>query len=517
MTLSSVQLMRVASSTNIPLVQHEYSRIAKIHKYWSRKPWSVIDHFIDTYSDTGQVLLDPFCGSGVVGLQALKAGRNFIGSDLNPFAIRLTKETLDTNFDEEYFNSSLTIIRDLSMNEINRLYEIEDMLVLFSVPNQLDPLEHNAVVQKNGDAKSSKVRIDLNQLPKIKFKAEDNPNIPDQLFPKKFYKDRFSYKGISKISELFSDRNLKALSIINDAISKLDDKAKGYFELCLTNTLLHVSKLKSERVRPLGVNNFWIPDDFIEENVWWRFEDRCKQFAIAKKTIKDSFALVDNQQNSNYRVEISDATKLQAIQDESIDYILTDPPYGEAIQYSELSIVWNCWIRQTYETKNEIIINPEQEKSISTYSSMLNAFILQAARVLRKNGKMTISFHSKDIELWCELARSLHASGFEMIDLYISHGVGSPFTKNWAKFSPKSDIYITVTNSQLAKRKLTESSGQEFFESLREDLKECSMSQQQVYDYIVLAAINATMSGISLSGMKQRNMASLLSLVSPIE
>ncbi len=358
MTLSSARIREIASSANTPVVQHDYSRIAKIHKYWSRKPWSVIDHFVSTYSDTGQVVLDPFCGSGVVGLQALKAGRNFIGSDLNPFAVRLTKETLDTNFDEESFKSSLITVKNLAMDAINELYRINDILVLYSVPHQLDPTKHNAVVKQIGKTKSSKIRVDLNSLPKIVFKATDNPNLPDQAFPENFYKDRFSYKGISRISELFSDRNLKALSILNDAISSLDIKTKGYFELCLTNTLLHVSKLKSERVRPLGVNNFWIPDDYIEENVWWRFEDRCKQFAIAKRTIRDSFATRDPKKNPTHQVKIDDATKLSWIKNESIDYILTDPPYGEAIQYSELSIVWNCWLRQTYETKNEIIINP---------------------------------------------------------------------------------------------------------------------------------------------------------------
>lgn len=517
MTLSSARIREIASSANTPVVQHDYSRIAKIHKYWSRKPWSVIDHFVSTYSDTGQVVLDPFCGSGVVGLQALKAGRNFIGSDLNPFAVRLTKETLDTNFDEESFKSSLITVKNLAMDAINELYRINDILVLYSVPHQLDPTKHNAVVKQIGKTKSSKIRVDLNSLPKIAFKATDNPNLPDQAFPENFYKDRFSYKGISRISELFSDRNLKALSILNDAISSLDIKTKGYFELCLTNTLLHVSKLKSERVRPLGVNNFWIPDDYIEENVWWRFEDRCKQFAIAKRTIRDSFATRDPKKNPTHQVKIDDATKLSWIKNESIDYILTDPPYGEAIQYSELSIVWNCWLRQTYETKNEIIINPEQNKSIDTYSSMLKGFITQAARVLRKNGKMTISFHSKDIELWCELASSLYTSGFKMVDLYVSHGLGSPFTKNWAKFSPKSDIYITVANCRLTDRKVIESSGQEFFETLREDISEFSINQQQIYDYIVLAAINATMGGIRLTGLKRRNMASLLSMFSPTE
>jgi 16S rRNA G966 N2-methylase RsmD len=513
MTLSIAQLKRIATTANVPEIQNNYSRIAKIHKYWSRKPWSVIDHFINTYSQLGQVVLDPFCGSGVIGLQALKAGRNFIGSDLNPFAVRLTQETLDIDFDEKLFDSALNILRVEVMESITDLYRIEDDIILFSVPNQLEFTTYNAAVKKTGSTKTTKIQIDLNLLPKISFNAEDDLELPDQNFPAKFYKDRFSYKGISKVSQLFSDRNLYALSILNRAITQLDIKSRKYFELCLTNTLLHVSKLKSERVRPLGVNNYWIPDDYIEENVWWRFEDRCKQFALAKRTIANSFASDSQVTGTKHTVKIGDATKLSSLEDNTIDYILTDPPYGEAIQYSELSLVWNCWLRQTYLAKNEIIVNPEQNKNQETYSSLLNAFIIEASRVLRLNASMTISFHSKDIELWGNLARSLYESGFDLTDLYISQGVGSPFTKNWAKFSPKSDIYITILNSRTAGRKLIESSGQEFIQSLGKYVQDISSNQQQLYDFIVLATIAKTMSGTYLSGLHQKNMSSLLTML----
>ena len=53
--------------------------------------------------------------------------------------------------------------------------------------------------------------------------------------------------------------------------------------LAFTNTVLHVSKLKGENVRPLGVNNYWIPDDHIEENVWFRYVERVKLVCDAKE------------------------------------------------------------------------------------------------------------------------------------------------------------------------------------------------------------------------------------------
>ena len=48
---------------------------------------------------------------------------------------------------------------------------------------------------------------------------------------------------------------------------------------------------------------------------------------------------------------------------ESIDYVFTDPPYGDAIQYSELSFIWNSWFGKTFNTEEEVIINPVQNKN----------------------------------------------------------------------------------------------------------------------------------------------------------
>ena len=94
MTLDISQL--VNNLIDVSDINHDrkYSRVAKLHKYWSRKPWFVIDKYIEKYSKKGDLVLDPFCGSGIIGLQSVLANRNFIGYDLNPFAVFLTKEIL---------------------------------------------------------------------------------------------------------------------------------------------------------------------------------------------------------------------------------------------------------------------------------------------------------------------------------------------------------------------------------------------------------------------------------------
>jgi adenine-specific DNA methylase len=64
------------------------------HKFWGRKTWNVVSEYIKTYYPKGGIVLDPFAGSGVVAIEALKAGRKAIVCDLLPIATEITRLTI---------------------------------------------------------------------------------------------------------------------------------------------------------------------------------------------------------------------------------------------------------------------------------------------------------------------------------------------------------------------------------------------------------------------------------------
>ena len=64
--------------------------------YPAEKPWKVSKVLIEQSSNPGEVVADPFMGSGSVGVAALELGRKFIGTDLNPGAVRDTDDRLKT-------------------------------------------------------------------------------------------------------------------------------------------------------------------------------------------------------------------------------------------------------------------------------------------------------------------------------------------------------------------------------------------------------------------------------------
>lgn len=50
----------------------------------SQKPTALMAYLINTYTNQGDLILDPFAGSGTTGVAALRGGRRFMGSELSP-------------------------------------------------------------------------------------------------------------------------------------------------------------------------------------------------------------------------------------------------------------------------------------------------------------------------------------------------------------------------------------------------------------------------------------------------
>ena len=62
--------------------------------YPAEKPVEVAEVLIGQSSQTGEVVADPFMGSGSVGVAATKLGRRFLGNDLNPEAVQIAARRL---------------------------------------------------------------------------------------------------------------------------------------------------------------------------------------------------------------------------------------------------------------------------------------------------------------------------------------------------------------------------------------------------------------------------------------
>src|SRR5206468_4169367 len=80
----------------IPAARQEDERHYGVHPYFTRRPANVVRAYVARYSQDGDVVLDPFGGTGVTAIEAFLLGRHAIHNDLNPFANFIAQNIADT-------------------------------------------------------------------------------------------------------------------------------------------------------------------------------------------------------------------------------------------------------------------------------------------------------------------------------------------------------------------------------------------------------------------------------------
>src|SRR5437879_5981570 len=78
----------------------------RAHSYHTKVPPDAIIPFIRAFTQPGEIILDPFCGSGMTGVAALMEGRNALLSDLSPAAVHISRN-YTTPCDPEAFADAL--------------------------------------------------------------------------------------------------------------------------------------------------------------------------------------------------------------------------------------------------------------------------------------------------------------------------------------------------------------------------------------------------------------------------
>lgn len=123
-----------------------------------------------------------------------------------------------------------------------------------------------------------------------------------------------------------------------------------------------------------------------------------------------------------------DSANLASIPSESVDFVITDPPYFDSIHYSELSNFFYVWLKElithpyfaveNVPTKQEAIVNDGMAKGEQDYQDLLAAVFKESARVLKTDGKLIFTFHHTKWRAWWTVLMALTSSGFRVVDSF---------------------------------------------------------------------------------------------------
>ena len=289
------------------------------------------------------------------------------------------------------------------------------------------------------------------KLLKSELKKE-NIIVPQDLIPMDWdrqFEDGLAKKGILYFQDFFTKRNLYILLLLLNKIKSYEKElSQNQYELLrlvLSNVLKDANIMsftndgwQSGKPTTWSKHAYWVPNQYCEVSIEPFFNKSLERIVNAveynkKQHLHPHFAKDINS------ILFGDANILlqnlpinfAGLPEESIDAIITDPPYGSNVQYLELSHFWYPWNKDLYERfpvfEMEAISNRKKgfkgAKDQYTYENNLYPVFLYAYRCLKKDKYMTLTFNNKDMSSWLGLLFSIFRAGFTFDNLYYQDGV----------------------------------------------------------------------------------------------
>jgi len=459
---------------DVPITTTKATAIYNMHTYWSKKPHDAIQQYIRHYTQPGDLVLDPFCGSGGTALAALMEGRAAIAIDLSPAATFITKNYC-TPVDVDELQRAFEELKAKVKPEMDWLYETRcdrcdgratTAYTVFSTVFQCSRcLEKVAyydcpeIQSQTSDGKLKTIRIcpsclkhghqeeintsgkRLESIPvEVSYICEEgckpqrgershiDPNAKKrkyfELFDLKKIKEIESkslpywyphnnmnntpdkelrwgllwrpYHGdLKRVDQFFTKRNLWAFALF---LSEADKSLySNVFRLLLTGSCLHGSKMSHHKEAGGGImaGTYYLPQMCKERNVYDLLERKFVDIRNAEVELSKSLSAV------NVSISTQSATNIGTIPNDSIDYIFTDPPYGEKVQYGELNFVWEAWLKlDTSWQDNEIVINKIRGKTDVDWAQLMRSSFEECFRVLKPNRWITLCYHDTSEGTW---------------------------------------------------------------------------------------------------------------------
>ena len=437
------------------------------HSYHTKVPPEAIEPFLQHYTEPGDVVLDPFCGSGMTGVAAALCGRKAILNDLSPAAAHLAWNHTRP-CDAQALGDGFVAIEKRVADRIRDLYGTTHIdgepayvyWTLWSTRHSCLACGHEFLLWDVMDRKTGRLgasidcphcacelrRSSLENLGSepawIAYATADGkrfekaPDAEDKRIAHALRKDwiaawhpttplaadREMYircalqrHGVGSVADLYTARNLEALGLLWDAINDMsDDRIQRALAFAFTNTAWHGTRMRRFNARggqrPL-TGTLYIPQLSSEANVLEVMRNKIKQLQRYYRSYRPHGAPLP-------AVTLGSATQLDGIPAGSIDYVFTDPPFGSNIFYADCNLIWESWLGRLTDADEEAVVNrslppAKGGKSLETYAATMGAAMHEMSRVLKPGGWATVVFHSTDGEVWQAIREAAEKAGFD--------------------------------------------------------------------------------------------------------
>lgn len=314
--------------------------------------------------------------------------------------------------------------KDITCTHCKRKASVEDMK--YQTEEYLDGLTGNLTMRKkrlpswvygttdgiNWDRPATDA--DLKQAAAIEQEMQDLDDEPKEIQWGELHRNGYHF-GISYLHQFYTSRNYLIMRKLWDAADAYSAKVKDALRLLLLSYNASHCTLMTRVVAKKNAKDFvltgaqsgvlYISKLPVEKNIILGLERKAKPFYEAYKLLENC--------TGDFLVRNKSSEKLEE-KDNTIDFVFTDPPFGDFIPYAEVNQINELWLEKPTEREKEIIISASQNKGIRDYQTMLSKVFSEIRRVLKDSSNAAVVFHAAKAQVWTAFEGSVSNAGLNI-------------------------------------------------------------------------------------------------------
>ena len=171
------------------------------------------------------------------------------------------------------------------------------------------------------------------------------------------------------------------------------------------------------RYRPTGYSQvnqyltgvYYIPSQHSECSPWYVLAGKLERL---EATFRKSPAM-----NNSACLLTATTTASLGISNDTVDYIFTDPPFGENIYYADLNFLVESWHGVQTNAAPEAIVDRVKGKGLPDYQRLMQRCFEEYERVLKPGRWITVVFHNSTNAVWTAIQEAMLTAGFVVADV----------------------------------------------------------------------------------------------------
>ena len=253
------------------------------------------------------------------------------------------------------------------------------------------------------------------------------------------------HRGITHLHHFYTQRNFLAIATMWDLVDDFDADLRDSLRLLVLSfnaahsTLMTraVAKKKQRSLVLTGAQSgvLYVSGLPVEKNVFEGVRRKARVIAAA-------FALTYGTEGTA-TVRQASSTSLE-LDDDSVDYVFTDPPFGDYIPYAEVNQINELWLGSATDRSSEIVVSAHQERGVADYEQMMTRVFCEVARVLKPEALATVVFHSAKAAVWSALIDAYTSSGLAVRGTSVLNKTQGSFKQVVSSTTVKGDVLILL-------------------------------------------------------------------------